>query len=303
MLTVGLSIVTLCKQITYYGVSIAIGGSLNMNDCISGLLKKDTRFLVTGGAGFIGSNLSWYLLTKGFKVRILDNLSTGKIENIKDSLSNRNLEFVEGDCREYSICKKNCEGIDYVLHQAAIGSVVRSIVDPVDTHESNATGTVNMLYASKEEKVKVFVYASSSSVYGDDDNESKKEDCIGMQLSPYAISKRICELYARNFYELYGLKTIGLRYFNVFGKMQSLHCEYAAVIPSFLSQMLKGNPPTIYGDGEQVRDFTYVDNIIIANLKACLGNSCTWGECFNVGCGNKITINSLYKKAVLFDRF
>jgi UDP-N-acetylglucosamine 4-epimerase len=287
--------VTLCKYTAYNGINTATDGGSRMKDCVGGLFTGDTCFLVTGGAGFIGSNLSRYLLCKGFRVRVIDNLITGKIENIKDLLLNKSFEFVEGDCREYSICKKSCEGMDYVLHQAALGSVPRSIEEPIATHEANTTGTVNMLYASKEAKVKAFVYASSSSVYGDDKNEFKKEESIGMQLSPYAVSKRTCELYAKNFYDLYGLKTIGLRYFNVFGKMQSLHSEYAAVIPSFLKLILKGKPPTIYGDGEQARDFTYVDNVVIANIKACHANSDAWGKCFNVGCGSKTTINSLYK--------
>lgn len=257
---------------------------------------SNTSFLITGGAGFIGSNITHYLVNSGYKVRVLDNLSTGKVKNIIELFTNTNFEFIEGDCRDYNICFKACEKIDYVLHQAALGSVPRSIKDPISSHESNTTGTVNMIMASKEKNIKTFVYASSSSVYGDISNDYKREDQIGKQLSPYAVSKRVCEMYAKNFFDIYKIKTIGLRYFNVFGKRQNPDSEYAAVIPAFVKKILKGESPTIHGDGNQSRDFTFVDNVVIANLKACLCDSRGWGEVFNVGCGNTTTINALYGK-------
>jgi len=259
------------------------------------MFPKNTKFLITGGAGFIGSNLAEYLVNEGYQVRVLDNLATGRIENIKELFDKPNFEFLEGDIRSLEDCQKACVGIDYVLHQAALGSVPRSIKDPKTTNDVNITGTLNTLIAARDHQVKRFVYASSSSVYGDEVNLPKVEEHIGKPLSPYAITKLVNELYAKNFYDLYGLPTIGLRYFNVFGRRQDPRSIYAAVIPNFVKELKKGKSPVIYGDGSQSRDFTYIDNVIEANIKACLAKEEANGEVFNIAYGRQVTINDLYK--------
>lgn len=254
----------------------------------------DTLFLITGAAGFIGSNLTEAILDMGYRVRGLDNFSTGKKENINDFLVRPNFEFIEGDIRGRDICHKTCEGVDFVLHQAALGSVPRSVKDPKTSDDVNTAGTLNMLLAASESKVKRFIFASSSSVYGDEPNLPKREDRTGKPLSPYAITKRINELYAANFYELFGLETIGLRYFNVFGKRQDPNSAYSAVIPRFVKKLLNNESPVINGDGMQSRDFTYIDNVIEANLKACLAAKDACGEVFNIAYGERIFLIDLY---------
>lgn len=259
------------------------------------IFPKNATFLVTGGAGFIGSNLVEVLLNKGYFVRILDNLSTGKLENIKNFASHPHLEFVEGDIRDLETCLSACQGISYVLHQAAWGSVPKSIQFPLLYEEINIKGTLNMLWAAKQNDVKRFVYASSSSVYGDDTTLPKIEHHTGHPLSPYAITKKTNELYAHNFYKLYGLETIGLRYFNVFGKRQDPHSDYSAVIPKFIKLLLEDTTPTINGDGTISRDFTYIDNVVEANLLACLAPPVATGEVFNIAYGDHISLNILYQ--------
>ena len=258
--------------------------------------ERDASFLVTGGAGFIGSNLVEKILDLGYKVRVLDNYSTGKKRNIKEFLNIPNFELIEGDIRELVTCQQACNGIDYVLHQAALGSVPRSINDPRITNDVNITGTLNMMIATRDNKVKRFIYASSSSVYGDEPHLPKIEDRIGKPLSPYAITKKVNELYARNFYELYKLPVIGLRYFNIFGKKQDCDSVYAAVIPIFVKKLLNQEAPTIDGDGKQSRDFTYIENVIEANLKACLSDKEALGEVFNIAYGGRVYLNDLYWK-------
>jgi len=261
--------------------------------------KKDSSFLVTGGAGFIGSNLVEKILGLGYKARVLDNFSTGKKDNIEEFLDNSNFELIEGDIRDLVTCQRACYGIDYILHQAALCSVPRSINDPRTTNDVNITGTLNMLIAARDNKVKKFIYASSSSVssvYGDEPNLSKIEDRVGKPLSPYAITKKVNELYARNFCELYKLPVIGLRYFNVFGEKQDCNSVYAAVIPIFIKKLLSKEAPIIDGDGKQSRDFTYIENVIEANLKACLADKEALGEVFNIAYGGRVYINDLYWK-------
>ncbi len=260
------------------------------------LFKKESTFLVTGGAGFIGSNLVEKILDLGCKVRVLDNFSTGNKRNIEEFLGNFNFELIEGDIRDFVICQQACDGVDYILHQAALCSVPRSINDPKTTNDVNITGTLNMLIAARDNKVKKFIYASSSSVYGDEPNLPKIEDRIGKPLSPYAITKKVNELYARNFYELYKLPVIGLRYFNVFGEKQDCNSAYAAVIPIFIKKLLNKEAPTIDGDGKQSRDFTYIENVIEANLKACLADEEALGEVFNIAYGGRVYLNNLYWK-------
>ncbi len=257
---------------------------------------KNTKFLVTGGAGFIGSNLVEEILKLGFYVRVLDNLATGKLENISEFYANDNFELIIGDIREIKVCQEACKGIDYVLHQGALGSVPRSIEDPKTSSEVNINGSLNMMLAGRDNNVKRFVYASSSSVYGDEPKLPKKEGIEGKLLSPYAITKHVNELFGKNFYEIYGLKTIGLRYFNVFGKKQDPHSVYAAVIPIFVKKLLNDEAPTINGDGEQSRDFTYIKNVVQANLKACMASEKAYGEAFNIAFHNRATINEIYKK-------
>jgi len=255
---------------------------------------KNTVFLITGGAGFIGSNLCEKILEMGYYVRCLDDLSTGNINNIKPFLKNKKFEFLEKDIRNLEDCINACKGADYVLHQAAWGSVPRSVEMPLLYEDINIRGTLNMLEASRINKVKKFVYASSSSVYGDSISLPKKEGSEGNILSPYALTKKTNEEYAKLYYKLYGLETIGLRYFNVFGKRQNPYGDYAAVIPKFIKQLLNGEIPTIYGDGKQSRDFTYIENVIEANLKACNAFEGTSGEAFNIAYGGREYLIDIY---------
>lgn len=256
-------------------------------------IPKDKHFLVTGGAGFIGSNLVEGILNLGCKVRVIDNFSTGKEENIKEFIGNENFQLIKGDIREQKDCVKACQGIDYVLHHGALGSVPKSIEDPKTTNDVNITGTLNMLIAAKKNQVKRFVFASSSSVYGDENTLPKTEDKTGIPLSPYAISKLVGELYSKIFFRLYRLPTISLRYFNVFGKKQDPNSRYAAVIPIFIKKLLSEQRPTVYGDGLQSRDFIYVEDVIDANLSACVSKRETFGEVFNIATGERTHLREL----------
>lgn len=258
--------------------------------------EKDSCFLITGGAGFIGSNLAEALLEMGYKVRILDDFSTGKRENIERFLNNPNFTLIEGDIRNIDDCEKAIKGVNYVLHQAAWGSVPRSIEMPLVYEEVNIKGHLNMMDVARKEGVKKFVYASSSSVYGDHPALPKVEGVEGKVISPYALTKKVNEEYADLYFRIYGLETIGLRYFNVFGRYQDPYGFYAAVIPKFVKQLLNNEAPTINGDGETSRDFTYIDNVIEANLKACLASKEASGKAFNIAYGGRDTLNSLYKK-------
>lgn len=253
-------------------------------------------FLVTGGAGFIGANLVEYLLKFGAKkVRVLDNLATGFKENLSEFENHPAFEFMEGDIRNLESCKKAMDGIDYVSHQAALGSVPRSINDPITSNEVNVTGFLNMLVAQKESNsVKRMVYAASSSTYGDSKSLPKVEGIIGKPLSPYAVTKLVNELYADVFYKTYNTQTIGLRYFNVFGPKQSPKGAYAAVIPLFMKALKDGVSPTIHGDGEQTRDFTFVENAVQANVKGFFAPDAAVNEVFNVACGERISLNTLW---------
>jgi UDP-N-acetylglucosamine 4-epimerase len=256
--------------------------------------NKDSVFLVTGGAGFIGSNLCEVLLDKGYKVRCLDDLSNGKQANVDLFLDNPNYTFILGDIRNLDICMKACVGVDYVLNQAAWGSVPRSIEMPLLYEEINIRGTLNMMEAARQNGVKKFVYASSSSVYGDEPNLPKQEGREGKLLSPYALTKMVDEEYGKLYSSLYGLDTYGLRYFNVFGKRQDPNGAYAAVIPKFIKQLLNNEQPTINGDGRQSRDFTYIENVIEANLKACKASSNEAGEAFNIAYGGREYLIDVY---------
>ena len=258
------------------------------------VFPKDSVFLVTGGAGFIGSNLCEAILNMGYKVRCLDNLSTGKQEHVDLFIDHPNYTFIKGDIRDLETCLEATKGVDYVLNQAAWGSVPRSIEMPLLYEEINIRGTLNMLEASRQNGVKKFVYASSSSVYGDEPNLPKKEGREGNLLSPYALTKRVDEEYAKLYKKLYGLDTYGLRYFNVFGRRQNPEGMYAAVLPKFIKLLLNGEQPTINGDGKQSRDFTYIDNVIEANLKACLASSDAAGEAFNVAYGGREYLIDIY---------
>ncbi len=251
-------------------------------------------FLVTGGAGFIGSNLCEAILNMGYTVRCLDNLSTGKKSNMDSFADNPDFTFIEGDIRDLDTCMLACKNVDYVLNQAAWGSVPRSIEMPLLYEDINIRGTLNMMEAARQQGVKKFVYASSSSVYGDEPNLPKKEGREGNLLSPYALTKRADEEYAKLYTRLYGLDTYGLRYFNVFGRRQDPDGAYAAVIPKFIKQLLRGEVPTINGDGMQSRDFTYIENVIEANLKACLAPSEVAGEAFNVAYGGREYLIDIY---------
>lgn len=255
---------------------------------------ENTTFLVTGAAGFIGSNLCEALLKKGCKVKALDDLSTGKQENIDLFLDNPNYTFIKGDIKDLEVCLKACEGVDYVLHQAAWGSVPRSLEMPLFYNKNNIEGTLNMLEAARQNGVKKFVYASSSSVYGDEPNLPKTEGREGNLLSPYALTKRCDEEWAKLYTKFYGLDTYGMRYFNVFGRRQDPDGAYAAVIPKFLKQLMHGETPTINGDGKQSRDFTYIDNVIEANLKACLAPHEAAGEAFNIAYGGREFLIDIY---------
>ena len=255
---------------------------------------KNSVFLVTGGAGFIGSNLCEAILKMGHKVRCLDDLSTGKQANVDLFLDNPNYTFIKGDIKDFDTCLKATEGVDYVLNEAAWGSVPRSIEMPLFYCANNIQGTLNMMEASRQNGVKRFVYASSSSVYGDEPNLPKTEGREGNLLSPYALTKRCDEEWAKQYTMHYGLETVGLRYFNVFGRRQDPDGAYAAVIPKFIKQLLHGETPTINGDGKQSRDFTYVENVIEANLKACIAPKEAAGEAFNVAYGGREYLIDIY---------
>nr|WP_040473619.1 SDR family oxidoreductase [Flavobacterium frigoris] len=259
-------------------------------------MKEETRstILITGGAGFIGSNLSEYFLAKGHKVVCLDNFATGHRHNLKDFINNPNYRLIEGDIRNATDCSNAVKGVDYVLHQAALGSVPRSINDPVTTNDVNVSGFLNMLVAATDAKVKRFVYAASSSTYGDSVGLPKVEDVIGKPLSPYAITKYVNELYAEIFSKTYGLETIGLRYFNVFGRKQDPKGAYAAVIPKFVMQLMQHESPVINGDGNYSRDFTYIDNVIQMNeLAMTTTNKQAVNTVYNTAYGDWNTLNNL----------
>lgn len=249
-----------------------------------------SSYLVTGGAGFVGSNIVGELLERGERTRVVDNLSTGRRENIAGFL--QDIEFIEGDIRDLETVRKVMKGVDYVLHQAALPSVPRSVKDPIATTESNINGTLNILIAARDAGVRKVVYASSSSVYGDTPILPKREDMKPNPLSPYAASKLTGEYYCKIFHQLFGLETVCLRYFNVFGPRQDPTSQYAAVIPRFMTAMQKGKPPVIYGDGEQTRDFTFVQNVVDANILACFSSKAL-GEIINIACGQQISLNRL----------
>jgi UDP-N-acetylglucosamine 4-epimerase len=259
-------------------------------------MSNKTRVLITGGAGFIGSNLCEYFLNKGYVVTCLDNFATGHRHNINPFLTNPDFSLIEGDIRDLETCHKTANGQDYVLHQAALGSVPRSLKDPLTSNEVNVSGFLNMLWASKEAGVKRFIYAASSSTYGDSESLPKVEEVIGKPLSPYAITKYVNELYAEIFSKSYGIETIGLRYFNVFGRRQDPNGAYAAVIPKFVMQFMKHESPVINGDGNYSRDFTYIDNVIQMNEKAILStNPEAVNTVYNTAFGDRTTLNDLVK--------
>jgi len=255
---------------------------------------EGTTFLVTGGAGFIGSNLCEAVLNLGYKVRCLDDLSTGKQKNVDLFINNPYFEFIKGDIKDFDTCLKACEGIDYVMNEAAWGSVPRSIEMPLFYCANNIQGSLNMMEAARQKGVKTFVYASSSSVYGDEAHLPKTEGVEGNLLSPYALTKRCDEEWAKQYSKHYGLKTIGLRYFNVFGRRQDPNGAYAAVLPKFIKMLLNDERPTINGDGRQSRDFTYIENVIEANLKACLAPDEASGETFNIAYGGREYLLDIY---------
>lgn len=257
-------------------------------------LRAKYHILVTGGAGFIGSNLCETLLENGNTVTCLDNFATGKRENIAHLHANPGFTLIEGDIRNLEDCQKACAGVDYILHEAALGSVPRSINDPITSNDVNVSGFLNMLVAARDAKVKRFIYAASSSTYGDSKNMPKVEDIIGKPLSPYAITKYVNELYADIFSKTYGLETIGLRYFNVFGRKQDPNGAYAAVIPKFVMQLMRHESPTINGDGSYSRDFTYIDNVIQMNLLAIVtDNKEALNTVYNVAYGERTDLNQL----------
>lgn len=256
---------------------------------------ENCRILITGGAGFIGSNLVERFLAQNNEVVVLDNFLTGKRENLTPFAKLGNFRLIEGDIRDLATCRQAAAGADYVLHEAALGSVPRSIKDPVTSTEINISGFVNVLFAAYEAKVKRFVYAASSSVYGDSQAPVKMEDNLGKPLSPYAITKLVNELYAENFSKIYGIETVGLRYFNVFGRRQDPEGVYAAVIPRFVKDIINHQSPVINGDGEYSRDFTYIDNVIQANELAMLATRPeALNQVYNVACGERTTLNGLF---------
>ena len=255
---------------------------------------SNKRVLVTGGAGFIGSNLCETILNKGNQVVCLDNFATGKRKNIENLLNDTDFTLIEGDIRKLEDCLKATKNVDYVLHQAALGSVPRSIKDPITSNDVNVGGFLNMLIAARDNGVKRFIFAASSSTYGDSESMPKVEDIIGKPLSPYAITKYVNELYADIFSKTYGLETIGLRYFNVFGRKQDPNGAYAAVIPKFVSQLMNGESPVINGDGNYSRDFTYIDNVIQANLLSLVTTKeKSINTVYNVAYGDRNTLNDL----------
>lgn len=252
------------------------------------------KLLITGGAGFIGSNLCDYFIAKGHQVVCLDNFSSGYIHNLKGVINNHNFFLIEGDIRNFEDCQRAVQGADFVLHQAALGSVPRSINDPITTNEVNVSGFLNMLTAARDAKVKRFIYAASSSTYGDSQGLPKLEDVIGKPLSPYAITKYVNELYANIFSKTYGIETIGLRYFNVFGRKQDPNGAYAAVIPLFVKKFMNYESPIINGDGNYSRDFTYIDNVIQMNELAMLSqNSNAINTVYNTAFGDRTTLTQL----------
>ncbi len=258
--------------------------------------KKYQTILITGGAGFIGSNLCEYFLSKQHKVVCLDNFATGHRQNLKNCIENPNFKLIDGDIRNIENCHLAVQNVDYVLHQAALGSVPRSINDPITTNQVNVTGFLNMLVAARDAKVKRFIYAASSSTYGDSESLPKKEDIIGKPLSPYAITKYVNELYAEIFSKTYGLETIGLRYFNVFGRKQDPNGAYAAVIPKFVTQLMQHESPVINGDGNHSRDFTYIDNVLQMNeLAVTTANPKAINTVYNTAFGDRNTLNDLAK--------
>lgn len=250
-------------------------------------------YLVTGGAGFIGSNLTHKILQNGDRVRVLDNLSTGHIENLQDAKGD--LEFIEGDITDAATVNKVAEGVDYILHQAALPSVQRSVENPVASNEVNVSGTMNVLVAARDQKVKRFVMASSSSVYGNTAVLPKVETMAPQPISPYAVSKLAAEKYAMSFHKIYGVPTAAFRYFNVFGPRQDPKSHYAAVIPLFINALLNQESPIVHGDGEQSRDFTFIDNVVHGNLLACECDAAS-GHAMNIACGDRISLNELLKK-------
>ena len=255
---------------------------------------SEIKILITGGAGFIGSNLCEYFLEKEYQIVCLDNFATGHKKNIEHLLHEKKFKFIEGDIRNYDDCRKAVQGVTYVLHQAALGSVPRSIKDPLTSNEVNVTGFLNVLQAAKEAGVKRFVYAASSSTYGDSEGLPKVEEIIGKPLSPYAITKYVNELYAEIFGKTYGIETIGLRYFNVFGRRQDPNGAYAAVIPKFVMQLMEYESPVINGDGDYSRDFTYIDNVVQMNELAMLtDNPDAINTVFNTAFGDRTTLNQL----------
>ena len=257
-------------------------------------LKSKFHILVTGGAGFIGSNLCNALLQNGNQVTCLDNFATGKRENLAPLMDNPKFNLIEGDIRNLEDCQNACTGVDYILHQAALGSVPRSINDPITSNDVNVSGFLNMLVAARDAKVKRFIYAASSSTYGDSTNMPKVEDIIGKPLSPYAITKYVNELYADVFSKTYGIETIGLRYFNVFGRKQDPNGAYAAVIPKFVMQLMKHESPVINGDGSFSRDFTYIDNVIQMNVRAMVTkNQNAMNTVYNTAYGERTDLNEL----------
>lgn len=258
---------------------------------------SQSSFLVTGGAGFIGSHIVEYLLHHGAaKVRVLDNLATGSEKNLEPFYAYPAFEYMPGDIRNFDTCREACAGIDYVSHQAALGSVPRSVKDPVTSNEVNVSGFLNVLTAAKDAGVRSFVYASSSSVYGDEPNLPKVETRIGNPLSPYAVTKKANELYADVFARLYGMRIIGFRYFNIFGPRQDPDGPYAAVMPLFISGIMNGTPVYINGDGAQTRDFTYVDNAVQANVRGMMArNDSAFGEAYNIAVGENFSVTYLYE--------
>jgi nucleoside-diphosphate-sugar epimerase len=267
---------------------------INQRNQINQTNKTVCNVLVTGGAGFIGSNLTEALLKKGHRVRVLDNFSTGKKENLLFAERFSSFEMVEGDIRDRAVCQTAMRNVEYVFHQAALPSVQRSVEDPLTTHMVNAVGTLNVLLATKEAGVRKVIYASSSSIYGDTPTLPKVETMPSNPLSPYALQKQVGEKYCRLFSQLYGLETVSLRYFNVFGPKQDPASIYSAVIPRFINALLRRKSPTIFGDGEQSRDFTYIDNVVHANLLAMSAEDCQ-GEAMNIACGSRASLNQLWE--------